>query len=162
MFLDMDGVLVDFVSSACRVHGKKNPYIDGSNVWEMWKLFGMSIEEFMAPMGTSFWANLNWMPDGRKILEMIEQKYGQENICLLSNGADYAEGKLLWINKHLPKYKKQYLFGPTKWSVRGILIDDYDLNISMHKHPACLVPRPWNSLSHINTIDHIERFLNEH
>jgi len=136
--LDMDGVLVDFVGGACRLHGRANPYLSGYRDWlicESPEFNGMSMREFCAPMGREFWASLDWTEDGREILACVEAAFGPENVCILSapmltDGC--IDGKRDWINKHIPQYKTRYLFGNAKHFAAApgrFLIDDRDDNI---------------------------------
>lgn len=156
VLLDMDGVLVDFMTPALELHGVDNLYDDPKHKgnWNTHEILGMTMEEFLAPMTVDFWSNLDWTHDGRSILKQLEKR----EICLLSNAITPTamEGKLKWIEKHLPEYKNKYLFGPTKYlagSHKRILIDDSDRNIKEYKakgFPAILVPRPWNSLHKVS------------
>jgi 5'(3')-deoxyribonucleotidase len=100
------------------------------------------------------------MPDGQQILADVETIAGAENVCLLSAPSEHpgsATGKIKWIQKHLPGYRKRYLLGPSKGFVAApgkILVDDGDHNIADWNKKggyAVLVPRPWNSLHHLTT-----------
>lgn len=156
ILMDMDGVLVDFLTPALALHKVKNPYENPLHKgnWNTHEILGMTMEEFLAPMSISFWANLDWTHDGRSILKQFE---GRE-ICLLSNAITPTAmvGKLKWIEKHLPEFRNKYLFGPAKHfagSPKRMLVDDSDRNIKEYKakgFPAILVPRPWNSLHKIS------------
>lgn len=161
VFLDMDGVLVDFINGACRAHQVHNPYErdpqQSAGVWDIERLVGMSVDEFWPPLGKDFWANLNWMPDGQAILAAVEQKFGRDNICLLTSPCDTdgcADGKLAWIRRHLPEYRRRYFLGPPKEfaaSANRILIDDSDHNCERFGDEGgstILIPRPWNQLHH--------------
>lgn len=161
VLLDMDGVLVDFVSGVAKFHKINHPY-DSQEAWGRWdfyNLIGLSYEEIMSPLTVEFWANLDWMPGGKKLLEVVEERFGKENICILSNpsGCSKAmEGKLRWLEKHVPEYKSRYLFGPSKHfagHINRLLIDDADHNVLdylKHGFPALLVPRPWNKRNQEN------------
>lgn len=166
VFLDMDGVLVNFVQGALDhlksdrcisdvtwnfpvdMFGYKEPYDP-----EFWKLF--ATEEF--------WANLKWTEEGQSLLRQVEDMVGQKNIGLLTTPMDIAgciEGKRTWIKNNLPEYRKQLITTSAKglFAAPGkILVDDHDPNvINFQKHPdgtptggrAILVPRPWNCDKH--------------
>lgn len=165
--LDMDGVLVNFIEGALKLYNVEvDPYTLPENLgdWHINRMLGMDYKSFMAPMTVEYWRDLNWMPDGPDILAAIERKFGKENICLLSNpsaSSKAMEGKMLWIERHLPSYRDRFLFGPSKQFAGGherILIDDGDINQKQYKHrktqkpfPFILIPRPWNTLCGIQS-----------
>lgn len=148
--LDLDGVLVDFVEGVYELHGKCGGEIVGPDIHEK---YNMTEAEFWDPMGHDFWANLDFMPDGIKILETIEHYFGVNNICVLTSplrNPDSLSGKLDWIQKNLPKYHRSYLIGPRKEfcaNENHILIDDFEHNVDkfrQHGGTAFLVPRTYN------------------
>lgn len=167
VYLDMDGVLVNFVRGALDHLGSGAEMNDIT--WDFPKdVFGYSDAydpTFWAHFATEeFWANLDWTPEGQSLLKGVEEMVGQENIGLLTTPMDIAgciEGKKQWVKKHLPKYQKQLIVTPAKYLLSGLgklLVDDHDPNL--HKftrtpqgHPsggrAVLVPRPWNSGKHL-------------
>jgi len=57
---------------------------------------------------------------------------------------------MAWIRRYLPKYSRQFLFGPRKRfcaHARAVLIDDYDKNIDGFVSAGgqgVLIPRSWN------------------
>ena len=167
VFLDMDGVLVDFVSAACRRHRMENPYENVKNlgIWAVETVWGMSDDDFMAPLkGSDFWEGLEWTADGRVILKMVEDAYGKENITLLSRPPKRAPeayaGKVQWILNNLPDYADKFLLGRDKnpCANGNILIDDYDRNINEWREAGgigILVPRAWNSAYSKVTLDEI-------
>lgn len=154
--LDMDGVLVNFVKGACRAHRRMNPYADSANhgIWDMAQIWGISPAEFLEPFTEEWWENLEPTAEMGHIVKRLEAKFGQKNICILSSpsGNEYSmPAKLRWIRKHLPAYKRQYLFGPCKEfcgdTPRHVLIDDYDknvINFDQSMGRAILLPRLWN------------------
>jgi len=151
-FLDMDGVLTNFVGGINTFMGI--PYDTIPTKWDWWTDHSHSFEQINTICGVDFWANLDWMPDGKQILEMVEATF--DDIYLLTTpmpNPGSATGKELWIEKHIPQYKNQMIItraskvlfaGPDR-----ILIDDNDQNI--HSFVAAggqgiLIPRPWNEL----------------
>ena len=155
--LDLDGVLVDFVNGACRAHGRENPFYryGSAGEWEMATLWGISQDDFWLPLRSEeFWAGLFWTEDGSEILALVEQSFGTENVCLLSNPSGHpgaAAGKIRWIGKYLPQYlDKRFLIGPAKEFCAGtnsVLIDDRAENIDDFERAGgggILVPRAWN------------------
>lgn len=160
ILLDMDGVLVDFIGGAYGLHQRPMP---DAVPWRIWEEMGLTEEEFWAPMGHDFWANLPWTPEGQLLVRQLELMVGAENICLLTSPCltpGCAEGKLAWIGRHLPQYRRQYLLGPAKGFAAGpgkVLVDDHEKNVADFRSMgggAVLVPRPWNSnASHLDRYD---------
>lgn len=155
--LDLDGVLVDFCGPAHTYHnlpystGDDYPYPKG--LWNIDTLMPITQEEFWKPLGREFWANLPWMPDGKRILSLLEWVFSRENICICSCPAKdplTATGKLDWIKKNMPEYSRQYMLCPQKRfaaSNNAILVDDRDKNIEEFEENGghgVLVPRLWN------------------
>ncbi len=156
IMLDMDGVLCDFVGGICAAHGRTDPWADGKNRGrdEIAPLWGITEESFYARCNYTFWANLEKTPEADEIVELCEKTVGAENVCILSAGSrNYAvyDGKLEWIRRHFPQFKRRYLFGPQKKfcvAPGRALIDDRDKNIDAWSGLKFLMPRPWNK-SHL-------------
>ena len=169
ILLDMDGVLSDFISGACSVHSKSDPYEGGCNLgdYDIAALLEMTPGDFWLPMGKDFWASLPPFPEAFELVAFLESLFGQENICILSSpnlNPESMQGKLEWIERHFPKYRRQYLFGPRKQFCAGlghILIDDHDVNVQVFNDAGgvgVLYPRPWNSrhgLSRVQSLEHV-------
>ncbi|MEN6532315.1 MAG: hypothetical protein ABFD89_01545 [Bryobacteraceae bacterium] len=153
--LDMDGVLVDFVSGICAAHQVASPYPANNGDYVAIERIVGSATKFWAPANTAeFWDELEPMPDFKEILAAVEGAFGRENICILSSPS-LSElcivGKLRWIARHMPDYKRRFLFGPCKEfcaAVDRVLIDDADTNVKRFGAAGgqtILLPRPWNS-----------------
>jgi len=173
-FLDMDGVLVDAVKGMCEHHKIPSPWLDPANLgkWDIDKLSGIKPSEFWGAFGHDFWANLPWMPDGKEILAIVEAHFGADNVCILtsppaSNQGEAIAGKIAWLEKHLPKYKRRSLFGPVKRFCahpNACLIDDMDRNVTefiIESGWAVLIPRPWNMYhaSKYTMVDYLKEHL---
>jgi 5'(3')-deoxyribonucleotidase len=155
VFLDMDGVLVNFNKGTFEAFGLNYDYHHPAlNEWCYYKYFGISFEKFNAVCDINFWANLEWMHDGKQILDEIASRFG--NIYLLTTPMPHpgsGTGKILWIEKHLPRYAKRTIITQaSKHILAGpdcLLIDDKDENVSEFVAAGgmgILVPRPWNEL----------------
>jgi len=160
IFLDMDGVIVNFVKGMCKMHGE--PEI---KEWLTPQIFGLTIKQFWAPCNfTNFWANLEWMPDGCKILRTAE-KIGDVYILTAPTlSANSYSGKIKWIENNLIRYKHRTIICPCKELLagNGILVDDSDKNVDTFRKAggqAILVPRPWNS--RFGEIFNLEAEINE-
>lgn len=174
-FLDMDGVLVDFVEGYCSLKNLKTPYYDPDNFgkWDVTQIFIEQghFEERDRWIGCNkdFWAKLRPMRDADGIVKLLEDRFGQKHIVILSRPvvhtrdtrltAQCIEGKLEWLAKWYPQYYERVWFGKHKEQVahaQSLLIDDSDENVENYKKaggPAILVPRLWNS-GHSIAINH--------
>ena len=147
ILLDMDGVVVDFVSGALRLHGLKRPE---PVAWNFYEQLGLSADDFYAPMGPAFWADLHWTQEGRDLLRELEAR-DEIVLCtspLRTRGC--VEGKERWIRKHAPEYWNRVAFLGEKFLLAGAgtLIDDSEANVEAFRAAggrAILVGREWNS-----------------
>lgn len=169
-FLDLDGVLVNFVGGACRFHRRRNPYALPASLgeWDCVSLLGMSQEEFWRGLDFHFWRNLEWMADGRRVLDLVEGTFGASNVCLLTSPPDNrgsVDGKRAWVNRHLPQYFRRLLIGSAKEFMAGpeaVLVDDYAVNVDRFAEAggfSVLVPRPWNRRHAEETIQSVRNDL---
>jgi len=138
IFCDMDGVLVDFDEGYKELTGVTTQHADSQGKDEFWKLYRDSLKN-KDISEKSYWANLDWMPDGKQLWDYIkeynpyvltapsvnfdipfEERYKLEN-------NESMQGKTEWVQR-LPNMKKIYFrsaqrkadfAGPNK-----ILIDD--------------------------------------
>jgi hypothetical protein len=138
IFCDMDGVLVDFDKGYKELTGVPTHHADSQGRNEFWKLYRDNLKNKDIPE-KSYWANLDWMSDGKQLWDYIkeynpyvltapsvnfdlpfEERYKLEN-------NESMQGKTEWVQR-LPNMKKLYFrsaqrkadfAGPGK-----ILIDD--------------------------------------
>jgi len=161
IYLDMDGVLADFVFAAHRYWGvaySQDNYPYGAGNWDFVKPFcelKRFREEDFWRLPEDFWASIEWTKDGRDILAAVENAFGIENTVIVTSptlSPRCASGKLIWIANHIPQYRRRFAVTPCKSSfahIDSILIDDYDKNVrDFHAAGgnAICVPRPWNEL----------------
>lgn len=163
VFLDIDGVLADFVVGANRLFGKDG-YVPTK--WNYFTEWGMTESDFWGDIereGADFWGKLPKTQECDRILALVESLFPRESICLLSACA--SAGRKEWIGKHLPDYRDRYLLGPAKQFVARpnvVLVDDADHNVnafSQHGGHAILVPRPWNRNFYLDLISHLDMEL---
>ncbi len=122
LFVDMDGVLVDFdggVDTLGAIAGPRDGY---SDFWKI--LHGLGPEEV-----ENWWANLGWAPGGQ-ILWNFVKKYDPTILSSPDISPGFQEaceaGKKRWIKKNLNPFPP-FIFEKQKWmhaSKFGILIDD--------------------------------------
>jgi 5'(3')-deoxyribonucleotidase len=158
--LDMDGVLVDFNAGISEYYGVPLPDYpfnpDKQTVQQSWNIehhFGRTPAQLWDPLGFAFWAGLKPLPWFTEVVGLLEDHFGEENICLLTSpikteGA--IDGKIDWIRRHLPQYRRRFLVGPCKEFCAGprhALIDDHSVNIEKFRDAGgrtFLFPAPWN------------------
>lgn len=158
-FLDMDGVLDDFVGAACEVHGRPSPYNMATSwgIFEIEKLWGIGLEEFWKPIVDTpgFWRNLRKTPEADEIVSLVENKFGSENVAILTDPSVHdmksVEEKQQWIEKFYPQFRDRIIFTGAKEFLAGperVLVDDKSRNIAKFMgaggRAAITVPRPWN------------------
>lgn len=157
-FIDMDGVLANFVGAACRVHNRPWPYDDPKNLgrFEIEPAWGISPREFWKPIdaaGIGFWENLEKTEFADRLIRFATSIYGLDNLCILTSPSDdpaCVPGKRAWMRMNYPLLSKNMLFGSAKQFLAGpdrVLIDDRDKNLEdfqMYGGFGVLVPQPWN------------------
>jgi 5'(3')-deoxyribonucleotidase len=159
-FLDLDGVLADFVGGICRVFDITREQLyerwpEGD--WSVYKALQISEDQFWTDIdawGIRFWRELQPLSDYRQILETVEERFGAKNVAILTSPPRNplaVAGKVEWIQTHLPDYRRRFFVGPDKQLLahaNAVLVDDYDENIRKFREAggqAVLCPRRWNS-----------------
>ena len=139
------------------VHSKPDPYEIEANLgrYGLPGLLGMTAREFWEPMGYSFWVHLPTTEHGAEILGALELLVGAPRVCILTSPASNrgaVEGKVAWIRRELPEYRRRFLVGPDKTFCAGpgsLLVDDFERNCLAFEQAggaSLLVPAPWNRL----------------
>lgn len=153
VFLDVDGVLANFNKGAFEALGLEyNYHHPALNEWHWYEYFGISLKKLNAVCDIGFWANLEWIHDGKQILDVVESRF--DDIYLLTTPMPHpgsGTGKILWIEKHLPRYAKRTIITQApKHILAGpdcLLIDDRDENVAEFVAAGgvgILISRPWN------------------
>lgn len=156
--LDVDGVLVDFVSATADLLGH-----DPDKVLSSWVLgnydlaasLGMSNDDIWRKIdsaGENFWANIRTYPWFDQLVELCNAKAAEVVLCTSpSLHHESASGKLRWIQQHFgPKFRNYLIGAPKHFCARpgAVLIDDSEHNCEMFREyggAAILFPRKWNS-----------------
>lgn len=166
LFLDMDGVIADFVGGASKKFDRQNPYLDptirGSDwYWKVEKLLGFECPaDFWNHLDYNFWRNLPKYPDADAVIEVCRLHFS--TIVFLTSPCHTlgcCDGKIDWAKEHyadIPLILTRSVKGspPPKNAVAGsnkFLIDDWDDNVDAFEKfggTAFLVPRPWNKIGH--------------
>jgi 5'(3')-deoxyribonucleotidase len=155
VFLDMDGVLVDFTRGVFERFGIPYELPETMRYW-WFNDYGLSDEEVDSISTIDFFAGLRWTTEGKAILSAVEKIFEQSNIYLISAvmpNPQSTTGRMLWIERYLPRYKNKTWLGRIPKSLLAgpdrLLVDDKDENIAEFVAAGgqgILVPRPWNEL----------------
>jgi hypothetical protein len=156
LFLDMDGVIVDFEEGVRKRYNAAWWY---PTEWKIpYEKFSTNFKTFWADLNNEiFWAYLPWTEDGKRVVSLVEPF--RPTILTASLLPQATAGKLYWLKKNYPDTMKEgqrrVLIAnghEAKQSVAGpgkILIDDNEDNIADWEAAGgagILYPRPWNRL----------------
>lgn len=157
ILLDMDGVCVDFIRPACRLHGRDPGEVMAdweAGSWDICEPLGLTPTEFWEPitMNPEFWQRLpeySWFRNLWKLLE----SYCEDIVFLTSPSrcptAHFGKAKWLQARGYCPARKamlgsrKELLAKPG-----NVLVDDSDENCRKFAEAggaAVLFPQWWNS-----------------
>lgn len=174
VFLDVDGVLANFRKGIHDAFNKPYNYSTLSKKWLFWDDWpDVTFKMVNAACTINFWANLEWMHDGRDILEIILDKFSINQIYLLTTPMPNVEsptGRWIWIRDNLPKFYKRTIITQAPKSLLArpntLLIDDKSKNIDEFLKAGgygLLVPRAWNYtyLYADKTVEIVRSFLKE-
>lgn len=169
IFLDLDGVLCDWVRGVARLYGKSFTQEDICHWAHATELVGITDKQLWDDLADDdFWANLPLTKEFGFFMNLIQPVI--EDVCILTSPGPFGglSGKQRWIERHLPYFwdRKQYLVGPAKDWCAGpgkLLIDDSDSNIQtwrLQGGDGILVPRRWNDNADRDLQTHIEHNFN--
>lgn len=160
IYLDIDGVLADFVGPALAIHNRLE-------LVERWPKGQFSIEaasgipreQFWEPidgLGALFWVALPEQPDARNLVEILSRLGPPITLASIPSAKPSCwSGKAAWVAHHFPQFElvlsrnKALLSAPHR-----ILIDDSPANCEAWEALggyAILYPCEWNkAYAHIN------------
>ena len=171
VFLDMDEVITDFNKGVCEAFNMPYQYETFFSEYKWFPKIGRTRKEVNAKCTIDFWRKLEWMFDGREILEIILDKFNIDQVYLITmpmSNPESATGKWLWIKDNLPSFYKRTIItqAPKHLLARPdtLLIDDKNENVDGFREAggkALLVPRPWNRahLQADRTVEVVKEFL---
>lgn len=157
IFLDMYGVVADFVAGTLKKFGvKHDPYLNPGNFcnWYVQDLLGIPGEEFYGALDEAFWSNLPLTEEALAVVDAAEGAVKAGHVHFLTSpcaSPHCYSGKYLWLRAHFPHLKKKYVPTPEKFLLSKpgrLLVDDSDDNCERWESrggTAFLLPRPWNS-----------------
>ena len=162
IFVDMDGVLVDFIGAALKLHGcDVESTLAGwpGGVFDVAEVLGISPAEFWSKIdaaGEEWWGSLSpypWMGD---LLGLVAKC---DEFILATSPSRFhgsSSGKVLWMQRAFGTSWRNYMLGEHKhlFAKRGsLLIDDNEAAVRKfreHGGSAILFPQPWNSLGGVD------------
>ncbi len=122
VFLDLDGVIVDWVGSTKKVLNIKSL-----------KPFNRAKSDqhtIIDAQGLEFWSEMPWIKDGKQLWNFVKKF----KPTILSSPRSYKfapEGKKIWIKRELGSINVILSNNKSKFAKSNrILIDDYDKNIN--------------------------------
>jgi 5'(3')-deoxyribonucleotidase len=159
IFLDMDGVLVDFMGGIHKAIGVPYSYDEYPYELGKWLAFedsGVPFDAVNNCCTERFWENLAWARYGGEILKAVEATFPTTPITLLTtpmpNPGSWS-GKYRWVEKNCPWLANDMIVTRRPKASfahpRALLIDDRDENVDRFREAgghAIQVPRPWNRL----------------
>lgn len=124
IFVDMDGVIVDFDKQFIK-YARKTPkeYEQKYGVNGFWSLIDK--------IGLKFWIEMPWMPKGKQLWSYIK-KYNPKLLSSPSRSDFSRIGKKQWVKQNLPNIELILAYSADKQNYSGInkiLIDDRKSNI---------------------------------
>lgn len=156
IFLDMDGVLCDFVGAALRVCGRED--LVGTSFPTTFDLFselGISEDDGWSKIdaaGRKFWSELDELPWTDELLALVTGSGLPWYLCTSpSLSPESFAGKLDWIRRKFGPKFSNYIFTSKKHLLADtgrLLIDDSEANVTKFREmggTTLLFPQPWNS-----------------
>jgi len=166
IYIDMDGVLADFVGGCETKFDRLSPYVEKCADFEKYlggmggipHAWGMTMDDLWRPIerDPTFWSGLALLPGAIQIYQTAVSLVGQDNVHILSSHGGLRkciDGKMDWLEKYFPfiHLSHNYHFAVKKWHFAAhdrLLVDDQDNNVDPFRQKGgqtILVPRAWNS-----------------
>ncbi|MEM7255565.1 MAG: hypothetical protein AAF493_29545 [Pseudomonadota bacterium] len=160
IYLDIDGVCVDFIRPAFRAHGLEPDPLLGvwarDHVGDFFPHHGLGIDvdafwTSIANAGERFWTDLEPYPWFQTLFSRLSE-LGHVVFCTSTTRApSSASGKLRWIQKRFGREYADFILTAHKDRLahpNAFLIDDYDANVekfSQRGGHGIVFPQFWNS-----------------
>jgi 5'(3')-deoxyribonucleotidase len=159
ILLDMDGVLVDFLSGAIKALNRDfnkdytiEQYAEKFGRWETYDFYGITAEQFWQSIENTpyFWIDLKPMPWYMELYSFLSELGDVTIITSPSLDPVCAMDKLRWLKANMNIGSDKVFLGSRKYLMagNGILIDDYYKNVENFKSAggeAILIPSTWNT-----------------
>jgi 5'(3')-deoxyribonucleotidase len=175
IFLDVDGVLADFDTSALKAMEITREQMDERVPLGQWNVNEgtMSDTEFWKRVDKipDFWHTLGKYPDADEIVDVCEYYFPNEVVLLTTpptNPYSYF-GKAHWIKANFPHLYRSMFIGPNKFKLAhpgAVLVDDAEKNCDKFERAGgkvVLVPTRGNRLHPLekNRVKEIKRQIEE-
>lgn len=158
ILLDMDGVLVDFLSGAITALNRDfnrtvtlEQYVNEFGMWETYDYYGITVKEFWHSIHSTpdFWYNLKPTPWAVQLYKMLELLGDVTIVTSPSEYPDCYAQKARWLSDFGISGSSVFM-GSRKYLMagNGILIDDYYKNVNAFRDAggeAVLIPSNWNT-----------------
>jgi len=160
--LDMDGVLVDFISGALKALNRDynrtitlEEYASKFGSWNTYDYYGISEEQFWNSIDATndFWINLQPIPWFKDLYNDLKAMGDVTITTAPSRSNDCVLQKYNWLKKYLNLEKVDIIMCNKKYLLTApgnILIDDSSKNVESFKSAggrAILVPSNWNTVN---------------
>ena len=157
VYLDMDGVITDFVSGFEQLAIRKG-YKKNSEIYKNWSIegdWGITKSQFWHAIhgeGSTFWANLPKYPYSDSLVNIIKAS-GKELFILStpSHKPSSWAGKVEWIRLHYPQLISKTILTEHKYLLAKpgtLLIDDKPENCKKFREnggSSYMWSQPWNT-----------------
>lgn len=173
IFIDLDGVLVDFFNAALKLHGA--PHLADNwpaGEWDMPKVIGIGKGDFWRAIddaGPLWWASLASYAWVAQLLTLAESVAPFTIATSPSLSPNSYMGKALWLNENIRldgRSRRNWMLGESKHLLARpgtVLIDDNDIQCRKFVEAggsAIIFPQPWNTgHGHHSPMVHVERML---
>ena len=159
VYLDLDGVLVDWFGGVCELTGRDRHRVErywpeGATTEDALRVDVNEMWELINQRGSDWWANLQPLPWVAELLLLFSERPSfQPEVSILTSPANSvyaATGKLQWVREHLPGlFERVHLTADKHLLARpgALLVDDNDDNCRRFEEGggvAILFPQPWN------------------
>ena len=167
IYLDMDGVIANFVSGAFSLFNKQykeREYQRGT--WAMWDELGVTEEEFyhrLSQQGVPFWEHLPVFPWAHDLVYRLCE-VSTPIICTHpTKDPECYAGKRRWLMKHIHFHNLEVITMKDKYELARagtMLIDDNGGNcrkFTQRGGVSIIFPQPWNNYADLPDPDRVNR-----
>ena len=129
IWLDMDGVLADFIGGTLIMHGREFSDRQKITTYDYYEDWGLTKDEFWEKIrGRGFWYNLGVLPWAKPLVELVRERDPNFMVCTIpSKDTECIQAKLDWLQDNLGVGMNHVAVMPRKWQLAApgrLLIDD--------------------------------------
>jgi 5'(3')-deoxyribonucleotidase len=157
IFLDMDGTLCNFIGAfkelSKGIHPTEYENKHGKN----------TVFKLIDPLGAKYWADMDWLPEGKKLYNYVISNYDINDVYILSAPSRENSsriGKMQWIKKHTPEIKKNNII-LDKYKYKYIINDKDILIDDMEKYIKPWVKHGGTAIKFENNFNAVKKELKE-